>query len=113
MDINNNRLTLGSQNTMRELTNEFGPLTFGDALLSYRKGEELNQKEFATLLGISSQSLCDIEKGRKIPSPLRAASIAKKLEEPIAFWVQLALQDTIKKENLDLKVSVEPELQSV
>ena len=63
------------------------------------------------MLGISAQSLCDIEKERRIPSPMRAANIAKMLEEPIAFWVQLALQDTMKKEKLELRISVEPELQ--
>jgi len=89
-----------------ELAKEFGELTFGNALLSYRLGENKSQREFAKILGISPQSLCDIEKERKIPSPGRAAKIATKLNEPIAFWVQLALQDMIKTEELDLSVSV-------
>ena len=89
-----------------ELAKEFGHLTFGNALLSYRLGEDKSQKEFAKMLGISAQSLCDIEKERKIPSAGRAAKIAAKLNEPIAFWVQLALQDMLKTEKLDLSVSV-------
>lgn len=89
-----------------ELVKDFGVLTFGNALSSYRLGEKKSQKEFAKFLGISAQSLCDIEKERRIPSPGRAAKIAKILEEPIAFWVQLALQDTLKMEKLDLKISV-------
>lgn len=89
-----------------ELTKDFGELTFGNALSSYRLGENISQKEFAEFLGISAQSLCDIEKERRIPSPGRGAKIAKKLGEPIAFWVQLALQDMLKTENLDLSVSV-------
>ncbi len=91
---------------LKDLEKDFGPLTFGDALSSYRLGEELSQKEFSLILGISSQSLCDIEKERKIPSPRRAAKIAEQLGEPIAFWVQLALQDMLNKEELDLSVSV-------
>ncbi len=89
-----------------ELQNEFGPLTFGNALGSFRLGKGVPQKEFARFLGITAQSLCDLEKSRRIPSPGRASKIAKKLKEPIAFWVQLSFQDTIRKEDLKLKVSV-------
>ncbi|WPD23168.1 MAG: helix-turn-helix transcriptional regulator [Candidatus Electrothrix scaldis] len=89
-----------------ELAEDFGALTFGNALSSYRLGENKTQKEFAAFLEISAQSLCDIEKERKIPSPRRAAKIAEQLGEPIAFWVQLALQDMLNKDELDLSVSV-------
>lgn len=89
-----------------ELAKEFGDLTFGNALVSYRLGENKSQREFAGFLGISAQSLCDLEKERRVPSPSRAAKIAKKLGEPTAFWVQLALQDMLKIEELDLSVSV-------
>lgn len=89
-----------------DLEKDFGPLTFGASLASHRKGEELSQKEFAVMLEISPQSLCDIEKERRIPSPSRAAKIARKLKEPEAFWIQLALQDLLRKESIDLEVSV-------
>ncbi len=89
-----------------ELENEYGPLTFGNALESYRRCEEVTQKEFAFMIGISAQSLCDIEKGRRIPSPRRAAKIAKQLKQPEQFWIQLALQDMLRHEQLDYKVSV-------
>ena len=89
-----------------DLEKEFGSLTFGNALSSYRKGESISQKGFAKILEISSQSLCDIEKERRIPSPGRAAKIARKLDEPEAFWIKLALQDLLRKEKIDLVVSV-------
>ena len=89
-----------------ELAKDFGALTFGSALASYRIGEEKSQREFAAFLGISPQSLCDIEKERRIPSPSRAAKIARKLGEPESFWVQLSLQDMLRKEDLDLVVSI-------
>ena len=79
------------------------------ALSSYRTGEEKSQGAFADFLGISPQSLCDIEKERRIPSPSRAAKIARKLGEPESFWVQLALQDLLRKENLNLVVSIRAE----
>jgi DNA-binding XRE family transcriptional regulator len=44
------------------------------------------------MIGISSQSLCDIENGRRTPSSKRAAIIAQKIGEPEAVWVRLALQ---------------------
>lgn len=89
-----------------ELEGDFGPLTFGNALASYRLGEEKSQREFAAHLGISPQSLCDIEKERRIPSPSRAARIARKLGEPESFWVQIALQDMLRKEDLNMMVSI-------
>jgi len=46
----------------KDLEKEYGRLTFGQALWSHRKCEEISQKQFAISLGISSQSLCDIEK---------------------------------------------------
>ena len=91
---------------LKDLEKDFGPLTFGDTLSSHRLGEELSQKEFSLILGISSQSLCDIEKGRRIPSPSRAAKIARLIKEPESFWIRLALQDTLRKENLNFTVSV-------
>lgn len=90
----------------RELEREFGPLTFGKLIEAYRLAEDISQKDFSTFLGISQASLCDLEKGRRIPSPERAASIAKKLKEPAAYWVQLALQDHLDHAGLKLKVSV-------
>lgn len=90
----------------KEFAKEFGSLTFGDALSGHRLSEEISQKEFAVFLGISPQSLCDIEKGRKIPSPSRSAKIARQLEQPESFWIRLALQDMLRKDKLDYTVSV-------
>ena len=100
-------MTTEEQYGTSELERDFGCLTFGNALSSYRIGEEKSQREFAVLLGISPQSLCDIEKERRIPSPSRAAKIARQLDEPESFWVQLALQDMLRKENLNLVVSID------
>lgn len=89
-----------------ELERDFGPLTFGDALWAHRKSVETSQKEFSSRLGISPSSLCDIEKGRKIPSPRRAAKIAQQIGHPVKPWVQLALQDMLRQADLDYRVSV-------
>lgn len=90
----------------KELARDFGPLTFGRLLEAYRLAEEVSQKDYAQFLGIGQASLCDLEKGRRIPSAERAASIARKLQEPEALWVQRALQDHLNQAGLKLKVSV-------
>jgi transcriptional regulator with XRE-family HTH domain len=90
----------------KEMKRDFGPLTFGDSLSAFRKCEEMSQKEFAATLGISAQSLCDIEKGRRIPSARRAAKIANKIGQPASYWIKLAFQDMLRLENLDYTVSV-------
>lgn len=90
----------------RELEKDIGPLTFGKLIEAYRLAEDSSQKDFASFLEISQASLCDLEKGRRIPSPERAASIARKLKEPESYWVQLAIQDHLDHAGLKLKVSV-------
>lgn len=88
------------------MAKDIGPLTFGNSLETYRKCEGVSQKDFAEKLGISPSSLCDIERGRKIPSPRRAAKIANQIGEPEVFWLKLAFQDMLRKENLNYTVSV-------
>jgi transcriptional regulator with XRE-family HTH domain len=84
-----------------------GPLTLGLALESLRRGEEKTQAEFAKILGLTAQKLCDIEKGRRHVSPERAALFAKKLGHPIELFVRLALQDQVNEGGLKLKVIIE------
>ncbi|MGE3974353.1 MAG: helix-turn-helix transcriptional regulator [Bdellovibrionales bacterium] len=92
--------------TVSDLEKEYGPLTFGNSLEAYRLGEELTQKQFAKKLGISPQSLCDLEKGRRIPSLERAAKIAKKLNESAESWIGLVISDMVREADLDLTVEV-------
>ena len=82
-------MTTKGQYGTSELERDFGRLTFGNALASYRMGEEKSQREFAVFLGISPQSLCDIEKERRIPSPSRAAKIARQLGRARKLWFNL------------------------
>lgn len=89
-----------------ELDKKFGKLTFAKALTSERLSEEYSLKEFAKILGISPQSLCDLEKGRRIPSVARAVKIAKKLKEPEILWIQLALQDQIDDQGFKYRITL-------
>ena len=92
---------------IKEFEEKYGVLTFGKLLESHRLAEEVSQKDFAKFLGISASSLCDLEKGRKIPSLKRAAQIAKKLKVSSKLWIKIALQDYLNKEGLDyIKLTV-------
>ena len=84
-----------------------GPLTLGKFLQSIRLGEEMSQVEFADQLGISKSHLCDIEKGRKLVSPERAANYAKILRYSPKQFVRLALQDQVEKAGLKFKIKIE------
>ena len=58
-------------------------------------------------LGISRANLCDIEKGRRLPSIGRASVMAKKLGEIPQFWVEMVLQDMIRQEKMKYIVRLE------
>jgi transcriptional regulator with XRE-family HTH domain len=92
--------------TSRDLFRDYGELTFGEVLRSFRLADELTQAQFARKLGISAANLCDLEKSRKLPSPARAAKMATKLGLPEPLLIQLALQGQLEQAHLDYKVSV-------
>jgi transcriptional regulator with XRE-family HTH domain len=66
---------------IKDLEKKYGPMTVGLFLRSFRESDELSQTDYAKRLRISRANLCDIEKGRKLVSPERAAKIAKILGE--------------------------------
>lgn len=76
-----------------------GPLTLSGLLYAIRVGEEMSQAEFALCLGISKSHICDIEKGRKHVSPMRAMQFAKILKYSEAQFLRLALQDIVNQLN--------------
>ena len=90
----------------KDLEKDFGPITFGDLLKIQREDEKKSQVEMARVLGISKQKLCDFEKGRRLPSAKMASIFAKKLGQPLAVWVQVVLQDQLRRDKIKLKVLV-------
>jgi|SRR5580704_6799862 transcriptional regulator with XRE-family HTH domain len=82
---------------MEEVTG--GPLTLSGLLYAIRVGEEMSQTEFALRLGVSKSHICDIEKGRKHVSPMRAMKFAKILKYSEEQFVRLALQDIVDQLN--------------
>ncbi|HTN81629.1 MAG TPA: helix-turn-helix transcriptional regulator [Acidimicrobiales bacterium] len=88
-----------------------GPLTLGEAIESVRKSEDLSQDACAKKLGVSKSHLCDVEKGRKIVSPERAAKWARVLGHrmcivsyPESVLVRLAIQAELDAAGLKYKV---------
>jgi len=101
-------ITKSTQETLQYLENLMGEkLTLGSFILAIRQGEELSQVDFAKLLGISRQVLCDIEHGRRIISPKKAAEYAKLLGYSKNQFVRLCLQDMIDRDHLGLRVEIE------
>lgn len=82
-------------------------LTFGSLIKSIRLGEEMTQEEFAHLLGISKQYLCDIEKGRRCVSPKLASKYAKVLGYSEDQFIRLCLQDILERDGIHMVVSIE------
>jgi transcriptional regulator with XRE-family HTH domain len=98
---------MSTKSYFAKLETKFGVLTFGEFLKSWRKADQLSQTVFAKKLGLSAQNLNDLEKGRRIPTPTRAAKIAKKLGIPVKAAIQLALSDSLAKEGFKFNVQLE------
>ena len=100
--------TRKKSNAMKFLEDVVGrPLSLGGLLESIRLGEEMSQAVFAKKLGVSASHLCDIEKGRKVVSPERAARFAKRLGRSQEQFVRLSLQELVDEAGLKMKVDVE------
>jgi transcriptional regulator with XRE-family HTH domain len=101
-------ITEETRKTLQELEAITGEkLSLGSFILSIRQGEELSQVEFAKLLGVSRQILCDIEHGRRIISPKKAAEYADRLGYSKKQFVRLCLQDMLDRDHLNLIVEIE------
>ncbi|MBC7466867.1 MAG: helix-turn-helix transcriptional regulator [Bdellovibrio sp.] len=88
------------------LEKKYGPLTFGKTLTALRESEGATQTAFAKKLSLSIQNLNDIEKGRRIPTPTRAARIAKLLRLSEISLIQLAIRDSLSKEGFKYDVQL-------
>lgn len=95
------------KNASEYFEEKYGPLTFGDIIQSWRMADEISQTAYAKKLGISVQNLNDLEKGRRIPTPTRAAKIAKKMGLPEIMLIQISIRDNLRKEGFKYKVSLE------
>ena len=83
-----------------------GPLSFGDMIESLREADDLSQSDLARKLKISRAQLCDIENGRRIVVPKRAAQFAKAMGYSVDQFVAVALEDQLRRAGLPRKVTL-------
>ncbi len=93
---------------IKNLEKNFGKLTVGEFLRSWRLSEEMSLKDFGKLIGLSIANLCDIEKGRKGVSPEKAEKIAKALKVPPALLVRLSIEESLQSAGLKYQVEIKP-----
>jgi DNA-binding transcriptional regulator YiaG len=89
-----------------ELRKKYGRITFGRFLVAWREADGFTQAAFARKLSLSAANLCDLEQGRRIPSPSRAKKIAKKLGLPEKGIVAMALEDSLRREGMSYSVEL-------
>jgi DNA-binding XRE family transcriptional regulator len=90
---------------LEELTG--GPLTFGEALAAIRSCADMTQTELARRAGVRRSTICDLEKGRRLPSPELAARYAKILRHSEKQFIRLALQDQLRRAGINYQVILE------
>lgn len=97
-------MSIKNYDSIDVLEKKFGLMTFGLFIKAMREADDISQISYAKKLKISRANLCDIEKGRKIVSPERAARFAKILKVPEYVLIQLSLQDLLRAANLKYEV---------
>lgn len=98
------RITEKTLRSIEEITGT--KLTLGKLIWAIRQADEISQVVFADKLAITKQHLCDIEHGRKSVSPKLAAKYAKILGYSKEQFIQLAFQDLVDREGLNMHVEI-------
>jgi transcriptional regulator with XRE-family HTH domain len=81
-----------------------GKKSLGKTLHAIRLSDEVSLTDFAKKLGISKQTLYDVESGRSLVAPQRASRFAKKLGYSEKVFITIALGDLLRKEGLKYTV---------
>ena len=93
-------------NARKYLEKLVGRLTLGSSIRSIRQGEGVSQIDFAKILGVSKQYLCDLEHDRKIVSAKKAKHFAAILGYPEEQFIALAIQDSLEHDGIHMLVEV-------
>jgi DNA-binding XRE family transcriptional regulator len=83
-----------------------GTVKFGTMLNAIRVTDEYTQVQYAKMLKISRQELCNIEKNRKVVSVERAVEFAKKLGYSPRVFAKYALQDQLDRAGIKGEVVI-------
>lgn len=90
--------------TDKFLNRLLGASSLGKSLQALRLADEITLTAFAKKLGVSKQTLYDVESGRTLVSPQRASRFAKKLGHSEKVFIRLALEDLLRKEGLNYRL---------
>lgn len=80
--------------------------TMGTMLRAIRESDGMTQVEFAKLLKITPQKLCDIESGRRIISLKKAVEFAEILGDSPEYFVIQCLQDELERNEINITLNV-------
>ena len=104
-------MSINTDKTLMDLEKMMGrKSTFGSMLRSIRQCEAMTQKEFACLLGISSQKLCDLEHGRCFVSAKTAEDFANRLGDSPEYFVVRCLQDELDRSEINMRLVMRNEV---
>ncbi len=96
-----------TQKSLKQIEKMIGEkITLGRLIWAIRKADGIAQVEFAQMLGISRQHLCNIESDRTSISPERAKMYAEKLKYPEEQFIRLSLQDLVDRQGLNVIVNI-------
>ena len=84
----------------------FSEDTIGQVLRRVRTKAGATLSEFSSTLGISAANLCDLEQGRRTPSPGRTVVIAQKLGLSESALLELVLRQLLRRDNLAYEVRI-------
>ena len=93
--------------TMKFLANLLGEdLTFGLVLKATREAEEVSQARLAEMINVSRGLICDVEKGRRMPTIEQVGLLAKALRYSEKAFLSLYFESVLKKANYKYKVDL-------
>lgn len=81
--------------------------SFGDLIATFRMCDEMNEEEFARVVGVSESYVRDVEACRAVVSPAQAAAWARAVGYIETEFVRRLLQDQLDAAGLQMCVSVE------
>ena len=100
-------MTTKQKNDAQQMLEDIdGTLGFAGLMKSIRLGRGETQETFGKKIGITKQNVCDLEKGRWLPSTKSAIFFAKRLGYSPEVFVMMILQEEINKEHLNLEVRI-------
>ena len=88
-------MSTSTMKCLKKITGE--ELNFANMIHSLRLADEVSQVELADMIGISKGIMCDIEKGRRIPTIDQAKNMAEALGHRVQGFIAILFQDQLKK----------------